>query len=389
MKLQTIIIATLVLFTFSCKQSNEKKQVDVSVETENSFDNQVADYIQKFPYQETYNYMTKYTGGKVSNLNIWISRQEPILIKAGEDKAVRMNNDTYYKMAFMDFSNGTIKLSSSNGSDERFSSVQLMDDHNTNFKNIIHPKGDYHLYFGETPEGLEGELIKVPSKLAVVIVRVEVKDKNLQEDIIQAKEIWAGITIEGSKITEFPTLDLLSSFDKKVSDKATMLLDSIFKTVPFRLTVASPNQVPKEVSYSYLASGTKGGWGAPVTSHSSYETIFFDNENKTLDGNKGDYTFTTIEPPVDAFWSITVYDTERGGFFHPNAENKYHINNTAVVKNEDGTITFNFKTKCEDGDLNCIEVPANPFDLVARYYLPHNEIRTGEWELPKAILIKE
>ena len=115
----------------------------------------------------------------------------------------------------------------------------------------------------------------------------------------------------------------------------------------------------------------------------------FDNENNTLDGSKGDYTFTTTEPHVDAFWSITVYDSDRGGYFHPNAENKYHINNTSAVKNEDGTITFNFKTECEKNDLNCIEVPANAFDIVARYYLPLEEIRAGKWTLPKAILVKE
>lgn len=98
---------------------------------------------------------------------------------------------------------------------------------------------------------------------------------------------------------------------------------------------------------------------------------------------------TTTEPPVDTFWSITVYDAERGGFLHPNAHDKYHINNTTAIKNEDGTVTFLFKTNCEEGDLNCLEVPAGQFDLVTRYYLHHEEIRSGEWTFPKLELIQK
>ncbi len=117
-------------------------------------------------------------------------------------------------------------------------------------------------------------------------------------------------------------------------------------------------------------------------SHSSYETLFFDSEGKELNGKNGSYTVTTEEPPVDAFWSLTVYDTERGGYFHPNKDNRYHINNTSAVKNEDGTITFRFKQTCSEIDINCLEIPAGEYDIVARYYLPHPAIQSGDWKLP-------
>jgi len=103
---------------------------------------------------------------------------------------------------------------------------------------------------------------------------------------------------------------------------------------------------------------------------------------------RGSYTVTTEEPPVDAFWSLTVYDTERGGYFHPNACDRYHINNTTAARNDDGTVTFTFKTSCGEADLNCLEVPAGRFDITARYYMPRDPIINGSWKLPGITLVE-
>jgi hypothetical protein len=113
--------------------------------------------------------------------------------------------------------------------------------------------------------------------------------------------------------------------------------------------------------------------------------MFTDASGETLEGSKGEYVLVTEAPPVNAFWSITVYDSTTGRL-HPNDDNRYHINNTTAVKNEDGTYTFRFKVKCEEGDVNCLEVPAGPFDVAARYYLPEPEIMNGEWTIPRPLL---
>ncbi len=141
--------------------------------------------------------------------------------------------------------------------------------------------------------------------------------------------------------------------------------------------------MPGKVSYLQLATGTKNGWGGPVTSHSAYESLFTDKDGKPMVGKNGTYTLTTKEPPVDAFWSVTVYDTDRGGYLHPNKDDRYHINNIAAVKNDDGTVTFLFKTRCVEGDQNCLEVPEGRFDVATRYYLPTAEIRSGKWTFPR------
>lgn len=92
---------------------------------------------------------------------------------------------------------------------------------------------------------------------------------------------------------------------------------------------------------------------------------------------------------MNAFWSLTVYDSDRGGFLHPNKYDRYHINNTLAVANDDGSFTFQFKTDCAEEDINCLEVPAGHFDIAARYYLPSDAIRSGDWQLPPLELLKE
>ena len=346
----------------------------------------VAEYVKKFPYQDTYKYAMQYTGGDPAKFNVWALGAEPALVKAGEDKVVRMNNDTYYKMAFFLLDQGPVTLESSTPGKDRFVSFQFMDDRNVNFQNVIGPNGTYTLYYGDKPDGIEGQAIEAPSALALVIVRVEVKDKDDAQDVEDARQVFTGITINGPAINTAPKLDLLSGYDDAVATEALGRMDQVTESTPFSQLIAGPGDVPEKVSYLQLAAGTKGGWGGPVTSHSAYEFFYVDDQGNDLKGSNGSYTLTTDEPPVDAFWSITAYDTDRGGFLHPNKNDRYHINNSGAVKNADDAITFTFKQQCEAGDLNCLEVPAGRFDYVARYYLPADSIRTGDWVMPKATL---
>lgn len=387
-KLVTIGFLVYALTLVACSKSADEvetvsaEQTDAIATTAN-IDTGVEEYIRLFPYQDTYNYAVRYTQGDPANFNIWVLGSEPILVKAGQDSVVRMNNDTFYKMAFTYLGDGPIYLSAAVPNQARFVSFQLMDDRNVNYKNIIFPNGEYTLYHGELPDDVRGEAIQVPSELSVVIVRVEVKDLQDQFDVAAAEEIFRSITIEGPTPLAVPEVDVLGKFSATVMEEGNRRLDEAFAEVPFRLTVVGPGQEPgRDVPYLNHSAGTKGGWGGPDTSHSSYETLFFDAAGEPLVGENGNYFVTTEEPPVDAFWSLTVYDTDRGGFLHPNRFDRYHINNTTAVKNENGTVTFAFKRACDGDDTNCLEVPAGHFDVVARYYLPHDEIRSGEWVLP-------
>ena len=351
------------------------------------FEKQVENYIQEFPYQETFEYAMRLTGGDAGKLNQWgqASRE---LLKAGEDTIVRVNNDTLYKTAFVYLGDGPVVLRSDSPSNQRFSSFQLQDDRNANYRNIIGPDGSYTLYHGKKPETITGEGVEVPSLLSAVITRIEVKDPKDAADMVAAQAVFDGITIEGPTIREMPMVDFLSGFDEQVAQEANKRMDETARSVPFSKMIVGPGQEPgRDVPYLYHSAGTKVGWGGPATSHSAYDSMFTDASGATLEGSKGEYVLVTEAPPVKAFWSITAYDSTTGRL-HPNDDDRYHINNTTAVRNEDGSYTFRFKVKCEDGDVNCLEVPAGPFDVAARYYLPEPQIMKGEWTMSKPALKK-
>jgi hypothetical protein len=353
----------------------------------NAFEKQVEDYLEKFPYQETYRYAVLQTGNDPGRLNTWIGTPRGLL-KAGEDDVVRSNNDTVYRMAWVYLGEGPVILESASPSEKRFTSFQLQDDRNANYRNIIQPAGRYTLYFGERPETISGEAVEVPSLLSAVIVRIEVKNKNDPADLDDALAVFDGITIQGPIISQFPVVNVLSGFDEQVAAEADKRMQETKKTVPYREMIAGPGQEPgKDVSYLNFATGTKEGWGGPATSHSAYESMYTDDTGATLEGSAGEYELVTEEPPVNAFWSVTVYDSTTGRL-HPNDADRYHINNTTAIRDESGTFTFHFKMSCKQADQNCLEVPAGPFDVAARYYLPEPEIMKGEWTMPHPARVK-
>lgn len=344
----------------------------------------VLEYLKAAPYQETYDYMMGLTGGDPAKINTWAFGEEPVIPKAGTDDIVRMNNDTFYKFAFADLTKGPVTLTSAVSDPERFSSYQLMDDRNVNFHNVIRPEGTVVLYRGDAPEGVEGELVEAPSDLVAVIVRVEIKDVQDEADVAKAEEVFRGIGISGPSFDAIPEVDLLSGFDPRIEEEAMALMQEAFSSQPFSDLVAGPEDVPDKVSFLQLAAGTVFGWGGPVVSHSAYEVMFESADGDQLIGSEGPWIITTEEPPVDAFWSVTAYDSDIDRFFD-NPDDRYHFNNTTAVKNDDGTVTFTFSTDCGADDLNCLYVPEGQFDITTRYYLPDEAIQSGEWTMPRPV----
>jgi hypothetical protein len=82
--------------------------------------------------------------------------------------------------------------------------------------------------------------------------------------------------------------------------------------------------------------------------------------------------------PVDAFWSISVYNAD--GFFEPNDLGSYSVNSITGVRNEDLSITIRFGDHPEEMP-NVIPITEG-WNYLVRLYRPREEILNGSWQFP-------
>jgi hypothetical protein len=89
-------------------------------------------------------------------------------------------------------------------------------------------------------------------------------------------------------------------------------------------------------------------------------------------------------PPVNAFWSLTMYDAE--SYLVPNPINRYALGDRSGMKaGDDGSLTIYIQNKPpgEDRQANWLPAPKEGAFLVAlRLYAPKKEVANGTWAPP-------
>ena len=88
-------------------------------------------------------------------------------------------------------------------------------------------------------------------------------------------------------------------------------------------------------------------------------------------------------PPVNAFWSITLYDAE--GFQVGNELNRFAVSSWMPFKtNADGSLDlyFQHQNPGKEREANWLPAPAGAFNLTMRLYGPKPEALNGKWNPP-------
>lgn len=89
-------------------------------------------------------------------------------------------------------------------------------------------------------------------------------------------------------------------------------------------------------------------------------------------------------PPVEGFWSITMYDDHH--FFVSNAIKRYSLGtkNKSLKFNTDGSLTIYIQADAPNDNLqsNWLPAPKGDFSLYIRAYWPKEEIIKGAWTPP-------
>ncbi len=112
----------------------------------------------------------------------------------------------------------------------------------------------------------------------------------------------------------------------------------------------------------------------------------FDSDGQRLTGSSG-YTVTFPAgqlPPVDGFWSLTLYNKEH--LFEPNPLHRQSLGtkNKSLKYNSDGSLTLYFQNKSPgaDKESNWVPAPKDEFSLYIRAYWPKAEILEDRWTPP-------
>ena len=122
--------------------------------------------------------------------------------------------------------------------------------------------------------------------------------------------------------------------------------------------------------------GAAAGWGGQPRSAAMYVI-------DSVDANDGNTTYavTAKDVPVDAFWSVTVYNA--AGYLEANDLGVNSYNNFTAEPNTDGSHTINFGG-CDDGRPNCIPITPG-WNYAIRMYGPRQEILDGDWTFPEPV----
>lgn len=149
------------------------------------------------------------------------------------------------------------------------------------------------------------------------------------------------------------------------------------------------------------AAGALAGIYGNSAEEAVYPLTTSDGNGQPLDGTKHKYTLTFAAgqfPPVNAFWSITIYDGKTQLLIE-NPINRYLINSPmlpGLKKNKDGSLTLYIQKDSPDADKesNWLPAPDGSIYLVMRLYWPKTEppsilpLGGGTWQ-PPAVVIAE
>jgi hypothetical protein len=268
-----------------------------------------------------------------------------------EQTVIRLNRDTLYSFAIVDLAGGAT-LTLPDAGNRYMSAMIVNNDHLVTA--IHHDPGDHVL-----------DEASVGTQYALVAVRTLV-DPSDPDDVAEVVAIQdqIGLTAAAEEAFVSPDYDT-ASLDQ--TRKALLMLAAGLRG--FDRMFGTRDQIEP---VRHLI-GTAAGWGGLPTTEAAYVGV-------EPNAGPGDYALTLSDVPVDAFWSISVYNAE--GFFEKNQWDRYTVNSLTAEPNEDGSVTVRFVAG-EPTAPNSIPVPEG-WNYLVRLYRPRAAFFDGSWMLPSA-----
>jgi len=266
---------------------------------------------------------------------------------------VRMNRDTLYSTGLFDLDAGpvTITLPDAGG---RFMSLLLINEDHYNPATIYEP--GKHIITRE----------QVGTRYVAMLVRTFV-DPNDPADLGKVHALQDAIKVDqpgGPGKFDVPHWDQAS---------LTAVRDTLKQSGEFNPRRGFGTRETVNPRDHLVA--TAAGWGG----NPPQDAIYIAGRPKADDG-KTVHRLTVKDVPVDGFWSVSVYNKD--GFFEPNPQNAYSLNDRTAKKSPDGSYAIQFGG-CDGKVPNCLPITPG-WNYTVRLYRPRAEILDGRWTFPEA-----
>ena len=265
---------------------------------------------------------------------------------------IRMNQDTLYSGILLDLSEPVkITLPEIGG---RYQSMHVVNQ-------------DHYMFVETKPGTYDLTEENVGTRFAAVTIRTFADPKD-SDDLLKAHEAQDAIQVEGGGKGPFEAPD----WDQEALAKGRRALNDFAAALGFEASKAFGRK--DEIDPTSYLIGAAAGWGGLPQSAAMYVI-------DSVSGNDGKtpYKVTAKDVPVDAFWSVTVYNAD--GYLEANDLNVNSYNSVTAEPNDDGSITIHFGA-CGDGRINCIPITPG-WNYAIRMYQPREQIRSGEWTFPE------
>ena len=205
--------------------------------------------------------------------------------------------------------------------------------------------------------------------------------ENPQDKDIRAKMAAVGITPgqpwDESRLSEAQKGELAIGV-KEGFDAVNKRADDIGKKINgWQVGAAQGDRSFYKGDYLLLAAAAKAGIYGNNPEEAMYPLTTKDGTGAVLDAGKHNYTLTFAKgklPPVNAFWSVTMYDG-RTQLLIENPINRYLINSPmlpSMKKNTDGSVTIYIQKDAPVADkkANWLPAPDGTIYMVMRLYWP-------------------
>jgi hypothetical protein len=150
-------------------------------------------------------------------------------------------------------------------------------------------------------------------------------------------------------------------------------------------TIDDPAWKIPDRTASYLARtlAARGGLWGNHGYEAAYPMTYTDADGHRLDGHNRYTLRLRQDPPVDAFWSLTMYDLP-DFYLVDNPISRYSIGDRTpgLRRDSDGSLTIVIQHDQPADTSNWLPAPAAPFRPLMRLYQPQAAILDGTYQIP-------